>query len=102
MRTSLNVEQQEQFNAGLGQLHATARTQLQLQSSVEGLSAVAVTYYAVGLCSYVVKALAAAAVLPVGVPPELALGLATPFIGAACVWSLHRLKHAVLGHRPHP
>eukprot|EP00967_Tisochrysis_lutea_P069039 scaffold90634_cov33-Tisochrysis_lutea.AAC.6 len=55
--------------AQLRQLESTARTQLLLQESVEGLSVVAITYYAAGVIGYAAKGAHSVGYLPI--PPEV-------------------------------
>jgi uncharacterized membrane-anchored protein len=62
MRTSLTVDQQARSNENLRQLKKTSQTQLTMQHEVEGLSAVAITYYSVGVLGYLTKAAAATVV----------------------------------------
>ena len=62
MRTSLTVDQQARSNENLRQLKKTSQTQLTMQHEVEGLSAVAITYYSVGVLGYLTKAAVATVV----------------------------------------
>ena len=57
LRTRVDVELEQQNQSLLRSMNARTRLQLRLQSTVEGLSVAAITYYVVGLFSYVVKAL---------------------------------------------
>mmetsp|Transcript_10440 Transcript_10440/g.32129 ORF Transcript_10440/g.32129 Transcript_10440/m.32129 type:complete len:202 (+) Transcript_10440:1127-1732(+) len=94
LRATLTVEQQAQNMAQLRQLESTARTQLLLQESVEGLSVVAITYYAAGVIGYAAKGAHSVGYLPI--PPEVALGGSIPLIGLGVYFFLHRLKSTVL------
>lgn len=94
LRTSLTVQQQAQNIRELEQLQANAKTQLLLQESVEGLSVVAITYYATGVLAYMLKGASAVGCLPV--PVELALGVSVPVLAAGVYLGLHRLKQGVL------
>eukprot|EP00958_Prasinococcus_capsulatus_P023950 scaffold3674_cov371-Prasinococcus_capsulatus_cf.AAC.7 len=97
MRTSLTVDIQSKNYRELEQLQNTAKSQLLLQETVEGLSVVAITYYTVGVTGYLVKAIEGTlGVLPAS--PEVALGLAVPFIAIGVYVGLDRLKKGVLEH----
>ncbi len=55
LRTRVDVELEEQNRALLESMNRRARLQLRLQQTVEGLSVAAVSYYVVGLISYLAK-----------------------------------------------
>ncbi len=56
LRTRVDVELEQQNQELLKSMNARTRLQLRLQTTVEGLSVAAVTYYVVGLFGYLVKA----------------------------------------------
>ena len=56
LRTRVDVELEQQNQDLLKSMNARTRLQLRLQATVEGLSTAAITYYVVGLFSYLVKA----------------------------------------------
>ncbi len=56
LRTRVDVELEQQNQLLLKSMNARTRLQLRLQTTVEGLSVAAITYYVVGLFSYIVKA----------------------------------------------
>jgi uncharacterized membrane-anchored protein len=56
LRTRVDVELEQQNQELLKSMNARTRLQLRLQSTVEGLSVAAITYYVVGLFGYLVKA----------------------------------------------
>lgn len=58
LRTRVEVAQQAQNAALLHSMDTRAEVQLRLQHTVEGLSVVAISYYAVGLLGYVVAPIA--------------------------------------------
>ncbi len=60
LRTRVDVERSAQNQALLERMDRRADLQLRLQHTVEGLSVVAISYYAVGLLSYALYPLAAA------------------------------------------
>lgn len=94
MRTMLSVEHQAHANAELEQLRGTAKTQLLLTQMGEGLSVVAITYYALGVLGHVVKAAHEMHALPLA--PELYTGLCVPFVGAGVYLGLHALKNVAM------
>lgn len=71
----------------LDSMNRRHRQQVKIAEAVEGLSVVAISYYALGLIAYGFKALREADALPVSV--ELATGLAVP-ITVAAVWLVLR------------
>jgi uncharacterized membrane-anchored protein len=94
LRTRVEIEQQQSSQALLGAMNHRQGLQLKLQSTVEGLSVVAITYYIVGLVSYVAKA-AEHAGWPLGT--ETSAALAIPVVALTVWWSLRRLHHRVMG-----
>ncbi len=80
--TMVDVVKKQQNQAILESMAESARTQVKLQQAVEGFSIVAISYYGLGLLSYVLKS-AKVAGLPV--QPELVVGFAAPAVVAA-VW----------------
>ena len=69
--------------------------QLKLQSTVEGLSVAAITYYIVGLISYLAKG---AQKLGWPVSGEATAAVAIPFVAFAVWWSLRRLHQKIASH----
>ncbi|MCA6215061.1 DUF3422 domain-containing protein [Ideonella sp. B7] len=72
--------------------------QLQLQQTVEGLSVVAISYYALSLVGYLAKAAKTLPVLePYHLQPEAVVGIAVVPVVAAVAWFVHRIRvhHAV-------
>lgn len=55
LRTRVEIEQQQSSQQLLGTMNDRQGTQLKLQSTVEGLSVAAITYYITGLISYLAK-----------------------------------------------
>jgi uncharacterized membrane-anchored protein len=85
----VNVAVETQNQQLLASMNRRAELQLQLQRTVEGLSVVAISYYAVGLAGYVVRPL----VYPLGIDANLAMAvLAVPLIGAVWLF-VRRLRH---------
>ena len=57
LRTRVDVEMERQNRDLLKSMNARTRLQLRLQTTVEGLSVAAVSYYVVGLFGYLMKGL---------------------------------------------
>lgn len=88
LRTRVEVERAAENQALLASMDRRADLQLRLQHTVEGLSVVAIGYYAVNLVTYLAYPLAS----PLGVGKEvLTAALVLPVVGA--VWlSLRRIR----------
>lgn len=96
LRTRVDIATETQNQQLLAQLTKGQALQLRLQSTVEGLSIAAISYYVVSLMLYVGKA-AKAAGLPLN--PEMAAGAAIPLVLWA-VWRTTRRIHEKL-HAEH-
>jgi uncharacterized membrane-anchored protein len=92
LRTRVDIATEEQNQQLLEKLTRGQELQLRLQSTVEGLSIAAISYYVVSLLLYGVKAVKAA-----GVPlnPEIAAGALIPLVLWG-VWRTTRRLHAKL------
>lgn len=90
LRTRVEIEQQQNNQALLAAMNRRGDLQLRLQSTVEGLSVAAITYYIVGLVSYLAKG---AQKLGWGFSPESTAAVAIPLVAASVWWSLRRLHH---------
>ena len=88
LRTRVGIVQERQNRKILQSMNARAAQQLRLQQAVEGLSVVAISYYVVGLCSYVAKA-GKSAGLPIN--PDIATGVAVPLVVLLVALALRRL-----------
>lgn len=95
LRTRVNVAVEEQNAKFLASLDSRAEAQLRLQETVEGLSVVALTYYAVGLVGYLVEAANAAGI---GISKPLAIGLAVPVIAGLTLLGLRRMRARMKNH----
>jgi uncharacterized membrane-anchored protein len=95
LRTALDLELGEQNQFLLARLEERARMQFRLQQTVEGLSVVAITYYAVGLLGQGFKGLKAAGW---SLSPELLTGQALPVVFALVWGGGHLLRRRL--HRP--
>jgi uncharacterized membrane-anchored protein len=93
LRTRVEIEQQQSSQALLGAMNRRQGLQLKLQATVEGLSVAAITYYIVGLVSYLAKGAHA-----VGWPfsAEATAACAIPVVAAGVWWSLRGLHARVL------
>lgn len=100
LRTRVDIAREAQNQLLLAKLTRGQELQLRLQSTVEGLSIAAISYYVVSLLLYVGKALKG-----VGVPvnPEMAAGAMIPLVWWA-VWRttrrIHEKLHAASGMHP--
>ena len=92
LRTRVEIEQQQSSQALLTTMNKRQGLQLQLQSTVEGLSVAAITYYVVGLVSYAAKGLQ-----HWGWPlsPETSAAVAIPLVVIATWWLFRRLHNKV-------
>lgn len=92
LRTRVNIVTEDQNRQLLEKLTNGQAMQLRMQTTVEGLSLAAISYYVISLLLYVGKALAAAG-LPV--IPELLAGGAVPLV-LLLVWKMISRIHAKL------
>lgn len=95
LRTRVEIEQQVASQELLETMNARQDLQLKLQSTVEGLSVAAITYYIVGLVAYLAKG-AEKVGWPIG--PEITAAVAIPVVGTAVWWSLRQLHHRLMRH----
>jgi uncharacterized membrane-anchored protein len=95
LRTRVEIEQQQSSQALLVTMNDRQDLQLKLQSTVEGLSVAAITYYTVGLISYMAKG---SQKLGWPVSGEVTAAIAIPFVAFAVWWSLRRLHKKITGH----
>ena len=91
LRTRVDVERSAQNQRLLESMDRRADLALRLQHTVEGLSVVAVSYYAVSLLSYVLYPLTEAVHLSKG----MAMALLTPLVVGAIWLLLRRIKAGV-------
>ncbi len=89
LRTRVDVELERQNRDLLKSMNERTRLQLRLQTTVEGLSVAAVSYYVVGLFGYLVKGLRDR-----GVPVDetLASALFVPVAVLAIWWVVRRIR----------
>jgi len=97
LRTRVEIEQQQNNQALLAAMNRRGDLQLRLQSTVEGLSVAAITYYIVSLVSYLAKG---AQKLGWSFSAESTAAAAIPLVAASVWWSLRRLHHRMFGKAP--
>ena len=92
LRTRVEIEQQQSSQALLGTMNRRQDLQLKLQSTVEGLSVAAITYYIVGLVLFAAKGLRSA-----GWPlnPETTAAIAIPVVLLTIWYLMRRLRNKV-------
>ena len=93
LRTRVDIELERQNQELLAQMNRRAKLQLHLQETVEGLSVVAITYYASQLVSYLAKGLAKT-VVP-ALSPEIAAAASIPVIAAVVALGIRRMRRAL-------
>ena len=95
LRTRVEIEREAQNQQVLGAMNRRAKLQLQLQQTVEGLSVVAITYYAVAVLGHVFKGIDSA-----GIPidADLASGLSVLPVALFVFWAVRRIRRS-LGSR---
>ncbi|MEZ5786608.1 MAG: DUF3422 domain-containing protein [Xanthobacteraceae bacterium] len=92
LSTRVDIARERQNREVLDSMNRRAKLQLRLQSTVEGLSVAAVTYYVVGLIGYAAKGLSHTGL---ALSPELVMAASIPFV-AAFVWlGLRSLRRSV-------
>ncbi len=87
LRTRINHSMQEQNQKLLTSMNQRAHLQLRLQETVEGLSIVAISYYAVSLASYLLYPLTKA-----GISKGMLTALVTLPVVALVWWSVRRIR----------
>ena len=95
LRTRVEIEQQQSSQALLTTMNQRQGLQLQMQSAVEGLSVAAITYYIIGLVSYLAKGAG-----PLGWPfsPETTAAAAIPVVALTVWWSIKRMHQRMFQH----
>ncbi|MEM9437581.1 MAG: DUF3422 domain-containing protein [Pseudomonadota bacterium] len=91
LRTSVDVERQAQNQKLLESMDKRADLQLRLQKTVEGLSVVAISYYAVNLVVYALGPVTE----PLGFSTIVLFGLATPITVLGVWWMVRRVRRSV-------
>ncbi|HHI70214.1 MAG TPA: DUF3422 family protein [Rhodobacteraceae bacterium] len=90
LRTRVEVERSAQSQKLLESMDRRADLQLRLQRTVEGLSVVAISYYAINLVSYALYPFAKGA----GVEKPMLSAIATPVVVLVVWWVIRRIRKA--------
>ena len=96
LSTRVDLTRQQQNQVLLGSLDRSARMQLRLQETVEGLSVAAISYYVVGMLAYVLRG-AGTAGLPVAY--DVLVAIAVPLVALLVYVGTRRLRHAAIRER---
>lgn len=88
LRTRVDVERSAQNQKIMHRMDRRADMQLRLQHTVEGLSVVAISYYAVGLLGYALAPLAGRA----GLDKTLVVAVLTPLTVLGVWWAMRRVR----------
>jgi uncharacterized membrane-anchored protein len=89
LSTRVDITRERQNQALLESMNRRSELQLRLQSTVEGLSVAAVTYYVVGLVNYAAKALEPT------VNPALATAISIPVVALLVALGVRRIRRLV-------
>ncbi|MEM9206546.1 MAG: DUF3422 domain-containing protein [Pseudomonadota bacterium] len=89
LRTRVDIDIEQQNRDLLKSMDTRAKLQLRLQQTVEGLSVAAVSYYIVGLVSYVLSGTDVFG-LPVSVP--VATAISVPLVIGFVWWTVRRIR----------
>ncbi len=92
LSTRVDLTREQQNQALLELMNRRARLQLRLQSTVEGLSVAAVTYYVSALVGHAAEALRTAGV---HVDPDLATGISIPVVAVVAWFGIHHIRKMV-------
>ena len=90
LRTRVDVELEQQNQELLKSMNARTRLQLRLQTTVEGLSVAAITYYVVGLFGYLVKAAHDSGRMTI--EPSIITAAFVPIAAVAMWWTVRRIR----------
>ena len=91
LRTRVDVERSAQNQQLLESMDKRADLQLRLQRTVEGLSVVAISYYAVNLVIYLLGPMAA----PLGIDKLLLAAGATPIVILGVWWMVRQIRRSI-------
>jgi uncharacterized membrane-anchored protein len=95
LRTRVEIEQQQSSQALLATMNSRQDVQIKLQATVEGLSVAAISYYIVGLVSYLAKG---AQYWGWPLSAEITAAIAIPLVMGGVWWSLKRMHQRVFKH----
>ncbi len=91
LRTQVDVSRSAQNQKLLESMDRRADLQLRLQKTVEGLSVVAISYYAVSLASYLAYPVAG----PLHMSKESLMAMLTPPVVLAVWWAMRRIRRGM-------
>jgi uncharacterized membrane-anchored protein len=91
LRTQVDVERSAQNQKLLESMDRRAHLQLRLQETVEGLSVVAISYYAINLAYYMLDPIAKS----VGLDKSLTVALVSPIVILAVWVMVHRIRKSM-------
>jgi uncharacterized membrane-anchored protein len=89
LRSRLDVELAQQNQSRLASMDRRTHLQYRLQQTVEGLSIFAISYYAIGIVSYLLTGLSS---LVHGLDVHLWTGIAAPFVVALVAFGMWRVR----------
>jgi uncharacterized membrane-anchored protein len=92
LATRVDLTRERQNQALLASMNSRARLQLRLQSTVEGLSVAAVTYYVSALVGHAAEALRTEGV---PVEPDLAIGISIPIVALVAWFGINHIRRKV-------
>ncbi|HEY0422936.1 MAG TPA: DUF3422 family protein, partial [Rhodopila sp.] len=92
LSTRVDLTREQQNQALLASMNSRARMQLRLQTTVEGLSVAAVTYYVSALVGHAAEALRTAGL---HVEPNLATGISIPVVALIAWFGIHHIRKTV-------
>lgn len=92
LSTRIDIARQRQNQSLLASMNRRVKTQLRLQTTVEGLSVAAVTYYVSGLVNLLAKSL-----LEAGFPvsPPIVTGVSIPLVAISVYLAVRRLRKEI-------
>ena len=94
LSTRVDITRERQNQDVLRSMDRRAALQLRLQSTVEGLSVAAITYYVVGLVGYATKALTS---VGIAINAEIAMGVSIPITAFLMVLGVRKIRRLVHG-----
>ena len=93
LSTRVDISREKQNQSLLKSMDNRAKLQLRLQETVEGLSIAAITYYIVGLVSYLGKGAKEAGILPVN--PDIVTAVAIPVVLIVVALAVRRVRKSI-------
>ncbi len=93
LSTRVDITREKQNQALLASMDRRAKVQLRLQQTVEGLSIAAITYYMVGLASWLYKGIYAAGI---GINVEMATGISIPLVVLLVALTVRRARQKIM------